>query len=78
MAITGSLYLFAPEVSHILYRSLEDVPARGDAPLAASALVQKTAGGQERRSVAIDPAGRTGQIRAAAAARRWASWRSWQ
>jgi uncharacterized iron-regulated membrane protein len=45
MAITGSLYLFAPEISHILYRSLEDVPARGDAPLALSALVQKTAEG---------------------------------
>ncbi|MGH6868428.1 MAG: PepSY-associated TM helix domain-containing protein, partial [Methylocella sp.] len=44
MAITGGLYLFAPEISHILYSSLEDVlPAAGDAPLAASALVQKTA-----------------------------------
>lgn len=43
MAITGGLYLFAPEISHILYRSLEDVPARVDALLAASALVQKTA-----------------------------------
>ncbi|MGH6834038.1 MAG: PepSY-associated TM helix domain-containing protein [Methylocella sp.] len=43
MAITGGLYLFAPEISHILYRSLEDVPALREAPLAASALVQKTA-----------------------------------
>ncbi|MGH6850549.1 MAG: PepSY-associated TM helix domain-containing protein, partial [Methylocella sp.] len=44
MAITGGLYLFAPEISHVLYSSLEDVlPAAGDAPLAASVLVQKTA-----------------------------------
>lgn len=43
LAVTGGLYLFTPEINHILYRSLEDVPARGDAPLAASALVQKTA-----------------------------------
>ena len=43
LAITGSLYLFAPEINHILYRSLEDVPARADAPLPASVLVQKTA-----------------------------------
>ena len=27
MAITGGLYLFAPEINHILYRSLEDVRA---------------------------------------------------
>ena len=43
MAITGSLYLFAPEINHILYRSLEDVPARADAPLPASLLVQRAA-----------------------------------
>lgn len=43
MAITGGLYLFAPEINHIIYRSLEDVPARGNVPIAASALVQKTA-----------------------------------
>ncbi|MGH6821142.1 MAG: PepSY-associated TM helix domain-containing protein, partial [Methylocella sp.] len=43
LAITGGLYLFAPEINHILYRSLEDVPVRGDAPLPASVLVQKTA-----------------------------------
>ena len=39
LAITGSLYLFAPEINHILYRSLEDVPARAE-PLPASVLVQ--------------------------------------
>jgi uncharacterized iron-regulated membrane protein len=43
LAITGGLYLFAPEINHILYRSLEDVPARADAPLPASVLVQRAA-----------------------------------
>ena len=43
LAITGGLYLFTPEINHILYRSLEDVPARTDAPLPASLLVQKAA-----------------------------------
>jgi uncharacterized iron-regulated membrane protein len=43
LAITGGLYLFAPEINHILYRSLEEVPARADAPLSGSALVQKAA-----------------------------------
>ena len=42
LAVTGSLYLFTPEINHILYSALEDVPARS-APMAASALVQKTA-----------------------------------
>ncbi|MGH6841914.1 MAG: PepSY domain-containing protein, partial [Methylocella sp.] len=36
LAITGGLYLFTPEINHILYRSLEDVPARADAPLSPS------------------------------------------
>jgi uncharacterized iron-regulated membrane protein len=43
LAVTGGLYLFTPEINHILYRSLEDVPARAEAPLAASVLVQRTA-----------------------------------
>ncbi len=43
MAITGGHYLFTPEINHILYRSLEDVSARADAPLAGSVLVQMTA-----------------------------------
>ena len=42
LAVTGALYLFAPEINHILYRALEDVPTRGS-PLSASALVEKTA-----------------------------------
>jgi uncharacterized iron-regulated membrane protein len=33
LAITGSLYLFAPEINRILYRSLEEVPAWAEAPL---------------------------------------------
>ncbi|MGH6935119.1 MAG: PepSY domain-containing protein, partial [Methylocella sp.] len=45
LAITGGLYLFAPEINHILYHSLEDVPVRGDTPMAASSLVQKTGDG---------------------------------
>jgi uncharacterized iron-regulated membrane protein len=44
LAITGGLYLFAPEINHILYRSLEDVPARADTPMPASVLVEKAAG----------------------------------
>jgi uncharacterized iron-regulated membrane protein len=43
LAITGGPYVFAPEINHVLYRSLEDVPARADAPLPASVLVQKAA-----------------------------------
>jgi uncharacterized iron-regulated membrane protein len=42
LAVTGALYLFTPEINHILYRSLEEVPARGT-PMAASALMQKMA-----------------------------------
>jgi hypothetical protein len=42
MAITGGLYLFAPEINHILYRTLEDVPARAE-PLPVSILVQRAA-----------------------------------
>jgi hypothetical protein len=42
-AIFCGLYLFAPEINHILYHSLEDVPARADLPLPASLLVQKAA-----------------------------------
>lgn len=41
LAVTGGLYLFAPEINHVLYRALEDVPARG-APMTARSLVQMT------------------------------------
>jgi Uncharacterized iron-regulated membrane protein len=43
LAITGGLYLFTPEINHILYHSLEDVPTRSGTAMAASDLVQKTA-----------------------------------
>ena len=43
LAVTGGLYLFTPEIDHLLYRSLKDVPVRAAAPLPASVLVQKTA-----------------------------------
>ena len=42
LAVTGALYLFTPEINHILYRALEDVPVHGK-PIAASALMQKMA-----------------------------------
>jgi PepSY-associated TM region len=63
LAVTGGLYLFIPEIDHLLYRSLKDVPARAAAPLPASVLVQKTAAGHARRGFAPDPARRAGQIR---------------
>lgn len=40
LAITGGLYLFTPEINHVLYRSLENVPVRA-APMPASLLVKK-------------------------------------
>ncbi len=43
LAVTGGLYLFAPEINHVLYRSLEDVPTRTTAPLPANVLVQNVA-----------------------------------
>jgi uncharacterized iron-regulated membrane protein len=38
LAVTGGLYLFKPELDHLAYRRLEDVPARA-APLAPPSLV---------------------------------------
>lgn len=42
LAVTGTLYLFHPEIDGILYRSLETVPVRNSPVLPASTLVQVT------------------------------------
>jgi uncharacterized iron-regulated membrane protein len=42
MAITGGLYLFKPELDHLAYRALQDVPARATAMAPASTVVAKT------------------------------------
>jgi uncharacterized iron-regulated membrane protein len=42
MAVTGGLYLFKPELDHLAYRSMEDVPARA-APFAPAGAKVETA-----------------------------------
>jgi uncharacterized iron-regulated membrane protein len=55
MAITGGLYLFKPELDHLAYRRLEDVPARS-APLApASVIVAKAEAAVPGRVLQLTP-----------------------
>jgi uncharacterized iron-regulated membrane protein len=49
MAVTGGLYLFRPELDHLAYRRMEDVPARARAFAPASAVIDRvetSTGGQ--------------------------------
>lgn len=42
MAVTGGAYLFKPEISHFLYRSMEDVTPRASTPASATDIVRNT------------------------------------
>jgi uncharacterized iron-regulated membrane protein len=58
MAITGGAYLFRPELDHLAYRALEDVPAR-HAPLAPlSAVIGRTEAALNGRVLQVTPADR--------------------
>ena len=64
MAITGGAYLFQPELDHLAYRKLEDVPARA-APMAPpSAVIPKVEAALQGRVLLITPpARRDGSVR---------------
>jgi uncharacterized iron-regulated membrane protein len=58
MAITGGAYLFQPELDHLAYRKLEEVPARS-APIAApSVLIPKIEAALQGRVLVITPPAR--------------------
>src|ERR1700744_2661535 len=61
MAITGGAYLFRPELDHLAYRAMEDVPAR-TAPAASAALViARTEAALHGRVLELTPPGRPGR-----------------
>lgn len=55
MAITGGAYLFRPELDHLAYHSLEDVPARIAPRAPLSAVVQKVESSLDGRVIQITP-----------------------
>jgi uncharacterized iron-regulated membrane protein len=58
MAITGGAYLFQPELDHLAYHKLEDVPARA-APMAnPSAVIPKVETALQGRVLLITPPAR--------------------
>jgi uncharacterized iron-regulated membrane protein len=58
MAITGGAYLFQPELDHLAYRKLEEVPARS-APIAApSVIIPKIEAALQGRVLVITPPAR--------------------
>ncbi|MDR3472291.1 MAG: PepSY domain-containing protein [Devosia sp.] len=58
MAITGGAYLFQPELDHLAYRRLEDVPARA-APMASpSVVIPKVEAALQGRVLLITPPAR--------------------
>jgi iron complex outermembrane recepter protein len=61
VAVTGSLYLFTPEINHILYRSLEDARARH--ANGCKRTRAKSGGADAGRCLADDRACRAGQFR---------------
>ena len=58
MAITGGAYLFQPELDHLAYRGLEDVPTRA-APMAPpSAVIPQVEAALQGRVLLITPPAR--------------------
>jgi len=56
MAVTGGAYLFRPELDHLIYRAIEDVPARA-APFApASLIIRQVEAGVNGRVLEFTPA----------------------
>lgn len=55
MAITGGAYLFRPELDHLAYRALEDVPARAAPRAPLSDVVRRVEAGLDARVLEITP-----------------------
>jgi uncharacterized iron-regulated membrane protein len=55
MAVTGGLYLFKPELDHLAYRRLEDVPARAQAFAPASRIVAQVEAAAPGRVLQFTP-----------------------
>jgi uncharacterized iron-regulated membrane protein len=58
MAITGGAYLFKPELDHLAYRSLEDVPARAGALATPSAIIRQAEAGTQGHVLQFSPSER--------------------
>ena len=58
MAVTGGAYLFQPELDHLLYHRLEDVPARSAAMIPPSVLIPKVESALNGRVLLFTPAAR--------------------
>lgn len=58
MAITGGAYLFKPELDHLVYRSMEDVPARASALAAPSRIIRNAEAGTQGHILQFSPAER--------------------
>jgi len=58
MAVTGGLYLFKPEIDHLVYRRFEDVPARTQPYLSADRLVGEVQAATGGRVLQLAPADR--------------------
>jgi uncharacterized iron-regulated membrane protein len=64
MAITGGAYLFKPELDHLIYRQMEDVPARAQAFAPASAVIARVESAMEGRVIELTPSdGRNSAVR---------------
>jgi uncharacterized iron-regulated membrane protein len=55
MAITGGAYLFRPELDHLAYRSLEDVPARAAARAPLAQVVARVEANLDGRVMEVTP-----------------------
>jgi uncharacterized iron-regulated membrane protein len=55
MAVTGGAYLFRPELDHLAYRALEDVPARAAPAAPLSQVVRRVEAGLDGRVLEITP-----------------------
>src|SRR6202012_2720008 len=55
MAITGGAYLFRPELDHLAYRGLEEVPARAAPRAPLSEVVSRVEAGLDARVLEITP-----------------------
>jgi uncharacterized iron-regulated membrane protein len=58
LAVTGGAYLFRPELDHLAYRALEDVPARSAPRAPFEAVVRKVEAGLHGRVLQITPQAR--------------------
>lgn len=61
MAVTGGLYLFKPEIDHLVYRRLEDVPARAQPYVSADRLIGEVQAATGGRVLQLTPADRPGR-----------------